>query len=265
MPLSNQEIDRAFEHKAFELFYQPISSFENGGLVGGEISVRWRHPSLGLLSPGLFLAHLDAQGRRQEILRYVLHQGLTDVTMFRAYGVLSPIWLNLSANDLADGLLAASISLALEQYRIDGGCLVLSLSQIDGNHATKGFLASKQILSDQGLRMAIDVSASSIDAIKPDDLQLMSALKLGGRSLLHLARDLRGTSVCKTNYLVRHARNSGLEIVASSVDAQSDIDAIDGLGFSAAMGVAIAEPLTAAGFHQFFGSAVAAQATSALG
>src|SRR5260370_16862980 len=49
------ELVRAAERKEFELFYQPQVRLADGGLIGAEALIRWRHPVRGLFSPAEFI------------------------------------------------------------------------------------------------------------------------------------------------------------------------------------------------------------------
>jgi diguanylate cyclase (GGDEF)-like protein len=49
------ELALAAERNEFELFYQPQVRLSDGGLIGAEALIRWRHPVLGLVSPAEFM------------------------------------------------------------------------------------------------------------------------------------------------------------------------------------------------------------------
>ena len=49
------ELALAVEQNEFELFYQPQVRLVDGGLIGAEALIRWRHPVRGLVSPAEFM------------------------------------------------------------------------------------------------------------------------------------------------------------------------------------------------------------------
>ena len=49
------ELALAAERNEFELFYQPQVRLTDGGLIGAEALIRWRHPVRGLVSPAEFM------------------------------------------------------------------------------------------------------------------------------------------------------------------------------------------------------------------
>ena len=60
--LTASDIDRAFEAGHFFALFQPKISVATREIIGVESFVRWRHPSFGLMPPGLFLAFIEQQG-----------------------------------------------------------------------------------------------------------------------------------------------------------------------------------------------------------
>lgn len=56
------ELRAALIHNEFEPFFQPLVRLEDGGLVGYEALIRWRHPKRGLLPPGEFLKVAEESG-----------------------------------------------------------------------------------------------------------------------------------------------------------------------------------------------------------
>lgn len=56
------ELRAALLNDEFEPFFQPLVRLDDGGIVGYEALIRWRHPVRGLLAPGDFLAVAEESG-----------------------------------------------------------------------------------------------------------------------------------------------------------------------------------------------------------
>ena len=56
------ELAQTVERGQLELHYQPIVDLRSGRIAGAEALLRWRHPRLGLLSPGAFLPQAESSG-----------------------------------------------------------------------------------------------------------------------------------------------------------------------------------------------------------
>jgi EAL domain-containing protein (putative c-di-GMP-specific phosphodiesterase class I) len=66
-----QEIKKSIKNDEFLLYYQPILDIKTGKIIGLESLLRWKHPTMGILSPGKFLNVMDLTG---------------DITWFGAWG-----------------------------------------------------------------------------------------------------------------------------------------------------------------------------------
>ena len=56
------DLRRALTRNEFEPHYQPIVRLADGGIIGYEALMRWRHPERGLLLPGEFLTVAEESG-----------------------------------------------------------------------------------------------------------------------------------------------------------------------------------------------------------
>ncbi len=61
------DVQAGIEHGEFAVHYQPVVSLHTGKLLSTEGLVRWRHPTLGLLSPGMFLPVVASAGLMPEL------------------------------------------------------------------------------------------------------------------------------------------------------------------------------------------------------
>lgn len=56
------EIARALRSQEFIPFFQPIVDATNYDVVGAEVLIRWKHPSVGIINPDLFIPQAEASG-----------------------------------------------------------------------------------------------------------------------------------------------------------------------------------------------------------
>lgn len=97
-----RDVREAIDRGTIEVCYQPIVRASTQQLEGAEALLRWTHPVLGDIDPGVVLEHADASGLTAELTRHVLSQVRADLDHWcEVTGTVLPLSLNLSAEQLA--------------------------------------------------------------------------------------------------------------------------------------------------------------------
>lgn len=95
-----QEIEEGLSRGEFELHYQPIVPTAGSGPFSLEALMRWRHPRLGLLTPGYFAEGFQDQAVRAAFGIFMLERIFKDVAAFQAQGLpLRRVAMNLTNSD----------------------------------------------------------------------------------------------------------------------------------------------------------------------
>jgi len=111
----------------FVVHYQPIVALADAHVVGHEALVRWRHPSLGLLSPADFLDVAQDTGLITQIGAQVLDQ--TCATLAEYPDLLGAISVNVSAVELAVTDWLEGFKGALSKHQVDPARLVIEVTE----------------------------------------------------------------------------------------------------------------------------------------
>lgn len=74
----DRDLRMGLENREFEVHYQPIVDLETGGCVGSEALVRWQHPDLGLISPGVFIPIAEKTGLIKPLSEWIIRQVIQD-------------------------------------------------------------------------------------------------------------------------------------------------------------------------------------------
>ncbi|MEW5789450.1 MAG: EAL domain-containing protein [Pseudomonadota bacterium] len=99
----------ALVREEFLLHYQPKIDMRQGGVVGAEALIRWRHPTQGLLTPAHFLSAIEDSDLSAQVDRWVIGEAIRQMAVWVAQGLVLPVSVNISARllhqpDLADWL-----------------------------------------------------------------------------------------------------------------------------------------------------------------
>ncbi len=102
------ELHLAIERGELRLHYQPQVELRTESIVAAEALVRWQHPTLGLVRPGVFLGVAEESGLIVEVDRWVRHVLKVDRTFIEPFSHPDP------DTRLVDGLVSMAHALDLE-------------------------------------------------------------------------------------------------------------------------------------------------------
>jgi diguanylate cyclase (GGDEF)-like protein len=126
------DLEVGIDRGELRVHYQPVMSLSGGGAIGVEALVRWQHPVHGLLTPDRFVPLAEESGLISALGRQVLATACRDLASWVARGSVDGTFqmhVNLSAHQLAEAGLAASVESALTRSGLQPGQLVLEITE----------------------------------------------------------------------------------------------------------------------------------------
>jgi diguanylate cyclase (GGDEF)-like protein len=152
------ELLRAVAKKDITVAYQPIVSLADGKIMALEALARWTHPTLGAISPEVFIPLAESAGVIDELGALVLHRACADLATWRSarpeYAHLQ-VTVNVSARQLGPGLLREAEH-ALGANGLAASALVLEITETSLLHDPAEALTQLTELRGLGIQVAID-------------------------------------------------------------------------------------------------------------
>jgi EAL domain-containing protein (putative c-di-GMP-specific phosphodiesterase class I) len=261
------ELARAVEQGELVVHYQPTVDLATGRLSGAEALVRWEHPERGLVPPLEFIPLAEQTGLVVPIGRLVLREACRQVHAWHAaHPDRAPMTMsvNLSARELQEPDLVASVRAALAGSGLDPAHLVLEITEsllVADLTATVGTLHELRAL---GLRLAVDdfgtgySSLSYLENLPVDILKIDKSFvdRIGepagdapdADSATDQAPDARRPVMVSAISQLGHALH--LQLVAEGIEQAEQVETLRALGCQYGQGFHFARPLPAAAFGE---------------
>ena len=216
MALENS-LRRGLERSEFLLHYQAKLDLHTGKITGVEALVRWRHPEMGLVSPGQFIPLAEETGLIVPIGKWVLATACAQSVAWRREG-LPPLRMavNLSARQFADEDLVKDIAAALESTGLQADLLELDLTEsiVIQNTERAGKVLAE--IKKMGVRLAIDdfgVGYSSLTHLKRFSID---TLKVDRSFIRDIPQNLEDRAI--TEAIIAMGKSLNLTVVAEGVE-----------------------------------------------
>ncbi len=111
------DLRHAVEEEQFQVYYQPKYDIrcDPPRLASAEALIRWKHPELGMISPGEFVPLFEGNGLIGVVDNFVWEHAARQVAQWREkYGVTVPVSVNLSRSDVFDPALIGRLQRLIE-------------------------------------------------------------------------------------------------------------------------------------------------------
>ncbi len=142
----------ALAREEFEVFYQPIVQ-SAGGISGFEALLRWRHPSRGFVSPGVFIPVAEEIGIIAAIGDWVLRQACRDAAGWPGTPRLA---VNLSPLQFKGGMLLGQVERALAESGLHPHRLELEITESVLLQDDEQVLDTLHVIRRLGVRISMD-------------------------------------------------------------------------------------------------------------
>jgi EAL domain-containing protein (putative c-di-GMP-specific phosphodiesterase class I) len=240
---SEADIAGAFENNEFRLVYQPKVDLASGAVTGAEAFIRWQHPQLGLLPPGLFLDFVESCGRMPDLTHFVIDESVGAAAHWQARGKAWSISINVSPLDLAQEDFCDMVVSIARGHGVNPSSIIIETPERALVQEPEALLATLDDLRQAGVHVALDGGG-----IVPVDLSRFepmpfTSIKVGGVAMISLAARLGLNGAGAVSARLRFARVHRMEAVAVGVEAESTIEKLREAGFTAAQGIWIQRPL----------------------
>jgi diguanylate cyclase (GGDEF)-like protein/PAS domain S-box-containing protein len=227
------------------LVFQPVIDLRDDHVCGFEALVRWEHERFGVVEPEEFVPVAERNGAIIPIGAWVLAAATAQLAAWDAAGVTRDEFLaiNISARQLLDVQLVASLDHALRTTRISPSRLILEI--------TETALADESTVSTQTVAALAALGAS----VHIDDFGMgySSFAQLGRFPFQGLKIDrsfvtplgITDDAVPVLTTLMNLARAQGLEVTAEGVERAEQAAQLRALGCRRGQGYLWARPLLA--------------------
>ncbi|MGO4762673.1 putative bifunctional diguanylate cyclase/phosphodiesterase [Cupriavidus sp. 2KB_3] len=125
-----QALREAYAQRQFELLYQPQVDLRDGRVVGAEALMRWRHPTLGLLTPAAFIDALAASSVAGDVGMWLLHTACAQARAWSLTFAEPPrVAINLFAAQLSESRLLTEVRHVLRALELPAKLLEIEITE----------------------------------------------------------------------------------------------------------------------------------------
>jgi diguanylate cyclase (GGDEF)-like protein/PAS domain S-box-containing protein len=228
-----------------EVAYQPMYNLASSGLRGFEALARWRHPTLGDITPATFIPIAEETGLIIELTDQLMMKACRQVRDWQRRSSATAdlkLQFNLSSNDLAHSALAERIEHVLVSAQFEARLLTLELTENILMERVEGAMPALETLRRIGVSLAIDDFGTGYSSLSYLSTLPIDSLKID-RSFVHGMRDGK-KDVEIVRGIISLGTSLGKSVVAEGIETNSQLGQLRELGCEYGQGWQLSRPLT---------------------
>ena len=247
-----EDFHTALREKQFMVYYQPKFDIrpEKPVLSSAEALVRWKHPKLGLVSPGVFIPVFEENGLIRELDTYVWAETAAQIRKWKtALGRTIPVSVNVSRINLYDPQLPEILSGIAKNAGLEQSDLWLEITESAYTDSSEQIIDMVNNLRNQGFHIEMDDFGTGYSSLNMITALPIDALKLDMKFIQAAFREQMDTRLLRA--IIWMAQSLGLPIIAEGVETAEQIFSLKVLGCEYVQGYYFSRPLPPDEFEAF--------------
>ena len=248
----------ALQQKQFVVFYQPKFYIqpETPRLSSAEALIRWKHPELGMVSPGVFIPLFEENGLIHELDRYVWRAACEQMRSWKEkIGFSVPVSVNVSRIDLYDPNLPDELTALVKENELSPAELLLEVTESAYTQDSDQLITRVNALQDRGFHIEMDDFGSGYSSLNMLSLLPIDTLKMDMVFIRTAFEKGKGTRLIEV--IIDIARALGVPVVAEGVETREQMLALREIGCDVVQGYYFSKPVPPEQFETFLAAASA--------
>lgn len=234
----------ALERDLFEVVFQPKVDLKTKRILGAEILARWNDPSLGNVSPSVFIPIAEKSGLMTDVGKKIIEKSFLAMKEIADAGLILPnLAINISAIQFRNPSLEGCILDKLELYGVDKHKLTIEITEsvlMESNGLAYTLLNR---FAANGIRISVDDFGTGYSSLAYLKKLPLSELKIDRSFVDGLDSDNESDDYHIAHAIIDIAHALGLDVVAEGVENEEQRDALVALGCQCAQGYLFHHPL----------------------
>ncbi|MEE9494471.1 MAG: EAL domain-containing protein [Gammaproteobacteria bacterium] len=238
-------LSKALKRNEFILHYQPRVDATTNAITCADALLRWHHPDLGLISPGVFIPVMERLGLMEEVTHWVMQTACQQSDLWASSGQDIPVSVNLSNGLFQSNSLAENIQL-MHSGKDERRKLEIEISE---SFWAVDFNQSVNLLSDlnaMGVDITIDNFGAGMSSLSCLKQLPVSAFKIDRSLLQNLTRKKEDQALVRS--IIELAHNFNCRVIAQGVEEKTVYDQLKEMGCDQIQGYLISRPMTSETF-----------------
>ncbi|WP_448564960.1 EAL domain-containing response regulator [Trichothermofontia sp.] len=249
------DLDVALDRGEFQLYYQPLVNLITRRIIGAEALLRWQHPELGMISPGVFIPLAEETGAIVKIGAWVLRTACLQAQGWQSSSLLPiRVSVNLSARQLQQVDLVSTVRQVLTETNTMPELLTLEVTETGIIDNLEASIETLTALRSQNIQIALDDFGTGYSSLNYLSRLPLDAIKIDRVFVGRIQEGSRDATIVTS--IIAISQTLKLKVIAEGVETEEQVQFLQKYGCNAIQGYWYSPPLPTAEFERFLRNAI---------
>ena len=245
------DLHSAADERQFKVFYQPKYDIQADPprLASAEALIRWKHPELGMISPGQFIPLFEGNGLISVVDSFVWREAAAQVAAWKKkYGFTLPVSVNVSRADVFDPTLIDRLVELIESNGLDYENIKLEVTESAYTDNAGQVLDVIRRLRELGFEIEMDDFGSGYSSLNMLSDMPVDVLKMDMKFIRNL--ESSETDRKLVTLILDIAKFLDVSVVAEGVETEGQLEILRSGKCDLVQGYFFSRPLPPEEFEQ---------------
>ena len=237
-------LSHALENNELSINYQPLVDLKSNKIIGIEALLRWQHPTMGSISPLLFIPVAEESGLIIPIGSWALRTACAQAKIWHDSSAFPDIKIavNISVKQFRQKNFVSLVHNVLEETHVKPECLELEITEslILGNVSEIIFKMLE--LKKLGIRFAIDDFGTGYSSLSYLKHFPFDTVKIDKTFIDNITTDCNSASIVEA--IIAMTKNMGIDVLAEGVEDEEQVTFLREHHSNQVQGYYFSKPLT---------------------
>jgi diguanylate cyclase (GGDEF)-like protein/PAS domain S-box-containing protein len=251
---------QALQNRELVVYYQPLIEIATGRIRGAEALLRWRHPELGLVAPGDFIAIAEVSGLVVPIGQWVLRTACAQARLWHSRGREDfSVAVNLSSRQFQQADLVFQVTEALQQAALPPEALDLEITESNAMQNAELSISALNDLKKLGVRLSMDDFGTGYSSLNYLKRFPIDRIKIDQTFVRDVTLESNDAAIAAA--IIAMAHSLQLTVVAEGVETTAQLEFLRAQRCDEMQGYLFSPPLPAEDFERLLEAEKATEGT----
>lgn len=244
------EFETALNENQFCMYLQPQTD-KDGNMLGAEALIRWNHPNMGLIMPGVFIECFEDAGLIYRLDNYIWEEAAKQLKIWKDSGYNYYISVNISAKDFYHIDVYQTFKNLVSKYGIDTDKLHIEITETALSEDKQAAHKTIERLHDEGFIIEIDDFGSGYSSFNFLKDVCADVIKIDRVFLKKSSHEERGEQILRSIISLSH--DIGMDVITEGVENVDQLSMLAKMNCDWFQGYYFSKPIAVGDFEEKYG------------